>query len=331
MPNTKCQKQYGITLIALIITVIVLLILAGTAITIGLNGGQLFSRANNAAIQWNSRVSEEENAIVDVLKYLEEKKAKFVDNLASKTHVTDYQNITSVERASKGQAEGYMIESNKASTDDSDYPIYMWSNNNTLYWYSEAEHPKLGPNSTGLFAMFHSLQNTSGIHDWDTRDVTDMGSMFAECFSLTNIDLSSWNTGNVTNFGSMFHTCGNLTSINLSSFDTRNATRMFRMFAACYALSSLDLSSWDTNGITDMSGMFDMSENMNFSGSRIPNLRTIIVSSGFVVNNVDSSSDMFKSCTTLIGGAGTTFDSTKTDKSMAHVDVAGNPGYFTLK
>ena len=60
------MKILGITLIALIITIVVLLILAGTAVTIGLDGGQLFSRANNAVTKWNSKVSEENEKINEV-------------------------------------------------------------------------------------------------------------------------------------------------------------------------------------------------------------------------------------------------------------------------
>ena len=53
-------EQRGITLIALVITVIVLLILAGAAVSIGLNGGDVFDRANQAKTGWNAKVSEED-------------------------------------------------------------------------------------------------------------------------------------------------------------------------------------------------------------------------------------------------------------------------------
>ena len=64
MPNVKCKTQNrGITLVALIITVIVLLILAGTAISIAVNGGDIFSRTAEARNQWNSAVANEEQKI----------------------------------------------------------------------------------------------------------------------------------------------------------------------------------------------------------------------------------------------------------------------------
>ena len=71
--TTKCQMlnaKSGITLIALIITVIILLILAGTAISIAVNGGDIFGKTNQAREGWNSAVAEEERQLKDVLQIL---------------------------------------------------------------------------------------------------------------------------------------------------------------------------------------------------------------------------------------------------------------------
>ena len=54
----KIKNKHGITLIALVITIIVLLILAGVAVSIGLNGGDVFNRANQAKAGWNAKVAE---------------------------------------------------------------------------------------------------------------------------------------------------------------------------------------------------------------------------------------------------------------------------------
>ena len=66
------MKNKGITLIALIITVIVLLILAGTAISIAINGGDIFSKANNAKSEWNRAVNDEETQINNMYKILKD-------------------------------------------------------------------------------------------------------------------------------------------------------------------------------------------------------------------------------------------------------------------
>jgi hypothetical protein len=40
---------------------------------------------------------------------------------------------------------------------------------------------------------------------------------------------------------------------------------------------------------------------------------------------------IFDGCTSLVGGNGTVFDSTKIDKAMAVIDTPTTPGYLTLK
>jgi len=65
------RENQGITLIALVITVIILLILAGTAITLSINGGNLFSKTNEAANEWNTAVAREESALSNVLEILD--------------------------------------------------------------------------------------------------------------------------------------------------------------------------------------------------------------------------------------------------------------------
>ena len=53
------KKQKGITLVALVITIIVLLILATVAITMAVNSDGLFSKANEAVNEWNNGVYNE--------------------------------------------------------------------------------------------------------------------------------------------------------------------------------------------------------------------------------------------------------------------------------
>lgn len=57
------KSRNGITLISLVITIIVLLILAGVNINVVFNQGNLFEKANNAVEKWNNKIAEEENLI----------------------------------------------------------------------------------------------------------------------------------------------------------------------------------------------------------------------------------------------------------------------------
>ena len=61
-------------------------------------------------------------------------------------------------------------------------------------------------------------------------------------------------------------------------------------------------------------------------------LATIYVGANWNTTNVTSSGSMFYDCTKLVGGAGTTYNSNKTDKTYAKVDGGtSNPGYLTEK
>lgn len=57
------MKKNGITLVSLVITVIVLIIIAGTVISLGLNTNGLLEKSNDAVEKWNDKVSETNTSI----------------------------------------------------------------------------------------------------------------------------------------------------------------------------------------------------------------------------------------------------------------------------
>ena len=59
----RWRKKVGITLIALIITIIVLLILAGVALATLTGQGNIIGNAENAVGEYNNSVIEEQQAI----------------------------------------------------------------------------------------------------------------------------------------------------------------------------------------------------------------------------------------------------------------------------
>lgn len=60
-------------------------------------------------------------------------------------------------------------------------------------------------------------------------------------------------------------------------------------------------------------------------------LTTIYASETFKIDD-SKGGGMFSGCTSLVGGAGTTYDSTQIGGNYAHIDGAPeNPGYFTKK
>ena len=175
-------------------------------------------------------------------------------------------------------------------------------------------------NVTNMYGMFSDSQATTlDVSNFNTSNVTDMSEMFFYT-QATALDVSDFNTSNVRNMSSMFNG-SQATTLDLSNFDTSNVIIMGGMFNESKT-TTLDLSSFDTSNVTSMDGMFYGSTN----------LKTIYVSNKFNTNNVTSSSSMFYNCKNLVGGAGTKYNSSYTDKTYARIDGGtSNPGYFTAK
>ena len=155
-----------------------------------------------------------------------------------------------------------------------------------------------------------------------TYNVTDMYGMFSGCSGLTSLDVTGFKTDNVTDMLSMFFGCSGLTSLDVTSFKTDNVTCMNEMFKGCSRLTSLDVSGFKTDKVTQMGNMF-----YACSG-----LTTIYVGPDWSTAAVTYGDDVFKDCTNLVGGAGTTYNANHTDYTYAHIDGGvDNPGYFTQK
>ena len=92
--------------------------------------------------------------------------------------------------------------------------------------------------------------------NFNSISVSNMGSMFSECYSLESIDLSNFNTSQVIDMGWMFCECYSLKSIDLSNFDTSQVTDMRWMFWNCNSLKSIDLSNFNASQVIDMGLMF---------------------------------------------------------------------------
>ena len=170
-------------------------------------------------------------------------------------------------------------------------------------------------NMGGMF--IDSQVKTLDLSNFDTSNVTEMWRMF-DGAQATKIVLSSFNTSNVTNMYQMFSK-SHVNNLDLSNFNTSKVTDMNRMFWSTYA-TTIDVSSFDTSKVTDMNSMF-------YGGD---NLETIYASSKFVTTAVSDSEVMFEGSTSLVGGAGTKYNSSYVDKTYARIDGGtSNPGYFT--
>ena len=183
--------------------------------------------------------------------------------------------------------------------------------------------------AAGLFSDLNDLEEFEGLSNFDTSQVTNMASMFANdknlrsldlssfntsnvidmnklfksCSALTNLDVSSFNTAKVKDMSTMFNLCTSLTNLNLNNFDTKNVENMSNMFFSCFNLTSLNINSFNTSKVTDFSGMFSGCESL-----------TQLDVSHFNTSNVTNMNGMFSSCSNL----------TKIDVSHFNTDKVTN-------
>ncbi|MBO7560760.1 BspA family leucine-rich repeat surface protein, partial [Candidatus Saccharibacteria bacterium] len=171
----------------------------------------------------------------------------------------------------------------------SDVPVYAWydTESTKIYWWSEAEKPKMNTDSSSFFAgmssvtsidvegldasnatnMSHMFRGT-GLTDIDfskleSQNVTDMSYMFHGIKITNTLDVSKLDTSSVRNMASMFEGA-NFTSISFfdtlspsaSKFKTNEVTSMHYMFKDSTRLTSLDLSSFNTSNVKDFAGTF---------------------------------------------------------------------------
>lgn len=142
-----------------------------------------------------------------------------------------------------------------------------------------------------MSTMFNGATNLRSIKlpkGFIGSSVTDLRSMFKDCTSLTELDLSGSNSENVKEMNEMFYGCRALSKLDLTDFKTGQVTTMENMFCICSTLETLDVSSFNTENVTTMLGMFN-----NCSSLRSLDLP------GFNTANVTQMSSMFNKCSSL--------------------------------
>ena len=160
---------------------------------------------------------------------------------------------------------------NTISLTTSGIPIYIFFDNaddaGIMYYYAR-DNATIVANSTlsFLFQFMTNLTEVPGLADWNTGNVTSMGSMFSVASSLTDISgLANWDTAKVTDMNSMF-AGAKITNVdalipnknnNPNIWDTSNVTNMNSMFNGASSLTDISgLANWDTAKVTSMNYMF---------------------------------------------------------------------------
>ena len=236
------------------------------------------------------------------------------DDTSTSTNGFDYKNesIVAVKYSSQEPTVSNKEEKNIVSTYDSPYPIYMWYEDCTIYWWSEDSHPSLNEDASYMFYHINSLNNIDGLESfdvsnvkklsftlsntaidtlssikkWNVSSVEDMSGLFFDDINIKSLEgIEGWDISNVINMSEMFSGERNkqmqIESLNeLRKWNTSKLENMSSMFACNTKLETLEgLENWDTSNIKNMRRLFDYNLNLkdalaikNWNTSNVTNL-----------------------------------------------------------
>ena len=298
------RKQKGITLIALIITIVILIILATISINIIFGNEGLIKRAEQAKELHEQGASGESEMLNQTDEYLWQKIEKEPKPEVEYTNVyaTLYEDGILGFSNNEEKIEGLTpVEGKTWNITDEEYSCEWKSDEEiiaTTPWFGDRENiekitftNEIVPKNVAY--LFIGLTNLNTIEKIENFNVTKTNSLFytfAYCSNVTSIDLSKFNTSSITNMMGLFVYCNNLTTIKFGGkFDTSNVTNMVNMFRNCSALKSIDLSELDTSNVTNMGSLF-----MNCD-----DLTTIEFGGKFDTSNVTGMDSMFRYCKSI--------------------------------
>lgn len=223
------------------------------------------------------------------------------DDTSIDAYNTVNNNITTILHSNTEPASINKEDKNIVSTPESPYPIYMWYENGTVYWWSEDLTPNVNEDASYMFKFLCELINISGLESFDTSNVKNMNSVFYKAYKLQNLELlSKWNTSKVTDMTGMFVDNLSLTTLDgLENWDVSNVETMRSMFivnSSTYSAgkrSSLEdisaLKKWDTSKVTSLRAMFQYADK----------LTTLDSLSNWDTSSVTDIFFMFNGCTSL--------------------------------
>ena len=332
------KKERGITLIALVITIIVLLILAGVTIATLTGDNGILTKAQEASIQtrgaqveevinlWKSEIEMNENTNSNAIVKGQD---ELLQELLSDKQV--YEN--EIDRENKTITIGNRVISYKTKSQPTDIYVALYNDGTLVFnsknefdtsklaegwtienikgkkyelinidkepWYDASKMPQWYGSSTVIKISFLDKVVPENIEYW-----------FDSLTNLTTIEnMNNLDTSNVTDMSGMFFGCSSLTSINLTGLDTSNVINMKDMFMDCTLLTNVDITGLNTSKVTSMRRMF----------MRCNNIQNLDLSN-WDTSNVENMSMMFCRCTSLTNLNLSGWNTAKVDGMMQMFD-----------
>ena len=305
------NKSSGITLIALVVTVVVLLIIA--AISVGILTGEngLINQAQKGKVDTeigeereivseSSTLAANENEYGDIE---EEILQEILDNKTggNKTTVTKFADTIFVtfnetQRTYAVDENGQISTQNdleeaivmrdfitKANIDRKLVEKVIFTD--TKEGIADTEIYDISEEQNDTVRMWLLDEDQNGQYEVyiganyriiANENMTDFFKNFQNCVSIEG--LKYLDTSRTTSMDGMFWGCQNLENLDVSNFNTSKVVNMSNLFVNCYKIKKLDVSKWDTSNVELMIDMFrDMValeeiDVSNFNTSKVRNL-----------------------------------------------------------
>ena len=289
----KKLQEKGITLIALVVTIIILLILAGVTITAVMSDNGLFKKARMAAEIHTIAVEKEQiNMCYNSVKI--GKLSTEAQGGAGNSNTQPTKQKTSVYfklfRNSSDEIIGFYSNSDSTSYPNStlvadfgsrgDDGSYSKTVNDSVYRLDVKKvviNDEIVPgNLSYFFSMLHGKDESTieNLSNLNTSQATDFSGMFAG-MAIKNIDFSSWNVEKAQSFDSMFIGCSNLKEVVMDNLDLSKVTNFSDLFNNCSKLEKISLKNTRLNSVTSLtstfSGLSSIKE-IDFSNANLENV-----------------------------------------------------------
>ena len=325
------KQNKGITLIALVITIIVLLILAGVTIASITGENGILKQAQNAKIKTKISSVEEQINLRKTANKISEEESKsddeFIDELIQKGYVDENE----VDRESKTITIEDTVISYEINSKFTDIYVALYSDGTLVFSNNDEFTPADGVEIKEEYGNIRGKKyepfDNDNVVPWkkSKNDITsiniineivpsNVNAWFNELHDVERIDnIKNLNTSEVTDMSHMFELFGTEDiNLDLSTLNTSNVTNMSKMFLHTSA-NIINVSGFDTSKVTDMSWMFagtlyaptkrnDIIGLNNFNTSNVTTMENMFANtygftsldlSSFDTSNVTNMSSMF--------------------------------------
>ena len=188
-------------------------------------------------------------------------------------------NIIAFKKSSTEPIAANKTDNNLVSAENSDYPIYVWFDNGTIWWWSEDETPSVGVDGSFFFAALTALTNIEGVATFDLSNTTTLLCVFAASQQLLDLSpITYWNILNVTSLEQSFVMTSIIDYSPISNWNTSNVVNLDGAFGLTPKTSFEEIANWDVSNVVSMmttfaySALTDLDDLANWDVSKVENL-----------------------------------------------------------